>query len=167
MANELVGLADYCYWLMVFRFLAANNTVVYPKTSTANWYLCRVLFYYILVNIKHICMKHLLSCSFCIIVCMQVMAQTDSTAQKDTLQAMLLQSNVIKKIPDFSCRLLISSRLPDSGNRFYILPKYEGLCDPANLNNKWQPAWQFAGYLLLSNVAGNNHHIYNYTPPKR
>lgn len=98
---------------------------------------------------------------------MQVIAQTDSTAQKDTLPAKLLQRNAIKNTPAFSYRLLISSRLPDSGNRFYTLPKYAGMHDPAYLNNKWLPAWQLAGYLLLSNVAGNNHHIYNYIPPKR
>jgi hypothetical protein len=98
---------------------------------------------------------------------MQVVAQTDSTVQKDSLQAMFLQRNVIKKIPVFSYRLLISSRLPESGNRFYTLPNYAGMRDPEYLNNKWQPALQIAGYLLLSNVAGNNHHIYNYPPPKQ
>lgn len=98
---------------------------------------------------------------------MQVIAQTNSTTQKDTLPVMLLQRNAIKKTPAFSYRLLMASRLPDSNNRFYTLPNYTGMRDPAALNNKWQSTWQLAGYLLLSNVAGNNHHIYNYITPKQ
>ena len=150
----------------MFRIIKGDRLSV--QNNQLPIYTCKRYFLVVIWNsIKTIVMKCILSCCFCIIACMHAAAQTDSTSQKDTIPAILLQRSTAKNIPAFSYRMLISSRLPDSSNSFYILPNYGAMRDPAYMNNKWQTTWQLAGYTLLSIVADNNHYIYNYTPPKR
>src|SRR2546423_3987065 len=111
-------------------------------------------------------MKCILSCCFCIIVYAHVSAQTDTIIVKDSSRSLLTQSKKIKDLPPFSYHMLMSYHLPNTTSRFYGLRNYQNMHSNVFIKNKWETAYELAGYTVLSLFAENNHYIYNFTRPK-